>query len=133
VCQTGLAAQSHRIVHKYQITEISMTEFKQTFNGTEDQYYAYTQWNSTADNLVLTTVVVHVNGVRRCLWTAAINWHLVHHPGDIWIFSTLVNDIDSIKLKKSEKNLSQCHFVLHKSHADWHRHEPGCLRWGAIN
>jgi hypothetical protein len=34
------------------------------------------------------------------------------------------NDIDRRKLKKSEKNLSQCHFVRHKSHMEWPGREP---------
>jgi hypothetical protein len=32
------------------------------------------------------------------------------------------NEIDRGKPKYSEKNLSQCHFVYHKSHMDWPRH-----------
>jgi hypothetical protein len=34
------------------------------------------------------------------------------------------NDTDMEKPKNSEKNLSQCHFVYHKSHMDCPRHEP---------
>jgi hypothetical protein len=32
------------------------------------------------------------------------------------------NDIDRGKLKDLEKNLCQCHFVLHKSHIDCSGH-----------
>jgi hypothetical protein len=39
------------------------------------------------------------------------------------------NDIDRGKPKKSEKNLSQCHFIKHKSHMDWRGREPGNPRW----
>jgi hypothetical protein len=35
------------------------------------------------------------------------------------------NDIDRGKLKKSEENLSQCHFVHYKSHMDWPGLVPG--------
>jgi hypothetical protein len=38
------------------------------------------------------------------------------------------NDIDRGKLKDSEKNLSQYHFVHYKSHIDCPGHKPGHLR-----
>jgi hypothetical protein len=41
------------------------------------------------------------------------------------------NDIDRGKPKNSEINLSQGHFVCHRSHMDWPRHEPGPLQWSS--
>jgi hypothetical protein len=41
------------------------------------------------------------------------------------------NEICRGKPKNSGKNLSQCHFVQHKSHMDSAGIEPGPLRWGA--
>jgi hypothetical protein len=35
------------------------------------------------------------------------------------------NDTDRGKSKNAEKNLSQCHFVHHKSKTDRPEHEPG--------
>jgi hypothetical protein len=40
------------------------------------------------------------------------------------------NEIDSGKPKYSEKSLSQCHFVHHKSNIDWPGIEPELTRWG---
>jgi hypothetical protein len=41
------------------------------------------------------------------------------------------NDTDRGKAKNSEKNLSQCHSVHHKSHMDWPGREPGTPWWQA--
>jgi hypothetical protein len=41
------------------------------------------------------------------------------------------NDIDRLKPKNSYKNLSQCHFVHHKSHMDRPGREHGPPRWEA--
>jgi hypothetical protein len=41
------------------------------------------------------------------------------------------DEIDRGKPKYSEKNLSQCHFVRHKSHTDGPGIEPGPPWWDA--
>jgi hypothetical protein len=38
--------------------------------------------------------IVHVNGVRKCLWTAATNGPSVHLPDDGWVWRARWNDID---------------------------------------
>jgi hypothetical protein len=65
-------------------------------------------------------ILVFVDGVSLCLWTATTNGPIVHSPdniyehGDPWW-----NYTDRRKVKIWQKNLSQCHFVHHKSHKDW--------------
>jgi hypothetical protein len=54
--------------------------------------------------------------MRPSLWTAASNGPIVLPPDDIWVWRTTMEwYIDRGKPKNSERNLSQCHFVRHKS------------------
>jgi hypothetical protein len=72
-------------------------------------------------------------------WLISIGWDyvsellsltdIVHPPDDRWVWRTTVEwYIDEGKQKNSEKNLSQSHFVHHKSHRDWPGSEPGTPR-----
>jgi hypothetical protein len=75
-------------------------------------------------------VHVHVDEVRLCLWTAAINGPTVHPPYDEygeprWKYTDRGNP------KNSDKNLSQIHFVHHKSQMDCAVREPEATRWKA--
>jgi hypothetical protein len=76
-------------------------------------------------------VVVHVDGVRPCLWTVATSGLTVHPPGDIWVWRATVEWYWQGKWKNLEKNLSQCHFFHRKSHMDWPGCKPGPLQWEA--
>jgi hypothetical protein len=58
-------------------------------------------------------VVVHVDGV-----TASTNWPFVHSQMKYEYEEPRWNDIDRGKLKNSERNLSQCHFVHQISYMD---------------
>jgi len=65
----------------------------------------------------------------ECLWIAATNWPIIHPPDDIRIWGGMI--LDRGKRKNSEKELSQCHFVLYKSHMDWLRRASGPPGWEA--
>jgi hypothetical protein len=47
------------------------------------------------------------------------------HPRRYTTIETWRNDTNKVKLKKSERNLSQCHLDYHKSHMNWPGREPG--------
>jgi hypothetical protein len=66
-------------------------------------------------------------------------WRLIvqtyEEDNEFFCFSILMehqwNETDKGKPKYSEKNMSQCHFVHHKSHMERPGKEPGPLRWEA--
>jgi hypothetical protein len=62
--------------------------------------------------------IVDLGEVRPRVWTAATKGHTFHLTDDEY-GERRWNDIDRGKPKNSEKNLSQCHFIRHKSYMDW--------------
>jgi hypothetical protein len=93
----------------------------------------------TAYNLVivgyrpLSQVIFFCEGPRsRCYGRIAALRIIVHPVMKMISFSPFFrlmkhrwNEIDRENPKCSRKNLSQCHFVHHKSHTDWPGIEPG--------
>jgi hypothetical protein len=73
---------------------------------------------------VFRVVIVHVDGMRLCLWTAA-NSGTFFHPQMIYENGDpRWNDIDR-RRRRPWKNLTQCHFVHEKSYIGWAGREPG--------
>jgi hypothetical protein len=65
-------------------------------------------------------------GKIMSLWDWASNGSIVHPSDDTWVnIEQRWKDIDRGKPKDSEKNLSQCHAVHHKSHMGWLGWKPG--------
>jgi hypothetical protein len=67
-----------------------------------------TTWHSV-DN------IVYVDAVRQCLWTAAYCRGYCLSSDDVWIWRATAEWHLQGNWKSSEKNMSQCHFVHHKS------------------
>jgi hypothetical protein len=76
-------------------------------------------------------VFFFVDEMSPCLSTAATSGPIVVPKMLYMSMEPRWNDIDKGKLKNSEKNLFQCHFVHHKSQMDSSGHYPGERR--AIN
>jgi hypothetical protein len=57
--------------------------------------------------------LLEVDGVRVSLWVAATNGSTVRSQDDTSVWRATENDPDREKWKKSEENLSQCHFARH--------------------
>jgi hypothetical protein len=60
-----------------------------------------------------------------CLRTAPTNEHIVHPSGDIWVWNIDGMILTGENKKNYERNLSQRHFVRHKSHMDSTGRNPG--------
>jgi hypothetical protein len=73
------------------------------------------------------------DGARLCFrGTAAANGPIVHPPDDTWVnMEHRWNDIDRENPEDLERNLSQRHFIHHKSHINCPGSEPGSPQWNA--
>jgi hypothetical protein len=60
----------------------------------------------------VTDCLIDFDGVRLRLLTAATNGHIFHPPDELESDGGMIL---TGKPKNSEKNLSQCHFVNHKT------------------
>jgi hypothetical protein len=75
----------------------------------------------------------HCDGVKVSLW----NWFAVGpnvQPQIIhkWIWCNNGMILMGEELKDSEKNLSRCLCIHHKSYMDWPVHKPGCHSYGTV-
>jgi hypothetical protein len=71
-------------------------------------------------------------GETMSAWNWVANGPIVNPADDTWVnMEQQWNDTDRGKLKDSEKNLSQRHFMHHKSHMDWPGCESGPPQWEA--
>jgi hypothetical protein len=71
-------------------------------------------------------------GETVSLLNPAANGPIVHPPDDIWMnVEQRWNHTDRGNPKDSQKILSQCHFVHHKTHVDYPENEPGLSLWEA--
>jgi hypothetical protein len=85
-----------------------------------------------ARHLCLVYLLVHVDGVRLRLWTAVNVGHVVHPLGDIWVRSHGGMMLTG-KDQRTQRNMSQCHFVPTISHMYWPGCKPGTVRWEVGN
>jgi hypothetical protein len=82
--------------------------------------------------LVLNMLVIYLTADHKGIFMfMSMGWNYCSSPVDMWVWRATVVWYWQRKLKNQDKNLSQCHFVNHKSHMDWPRHEPMPLQWGA--
>jgi hypothetical protein len=70
----------------------------------------------------LHVIYVYVDGGHSTSLNCGYQWsYCSSSPDDAWVWKTTVENIDR-KAGKLGKNLSQCHYIHHKSHMEW----PAC-------